>query len=199
MDVVQQLPSEASASGDLARAIARLLGPAYQPGNGTVAAALFLALGDILKDTRAINVDAINEAFASSANQLLTRYETVYGIVSNPSLTIAQREQRIVAKIQALRPGTPQDIAAAVNNLLSGGNCTIFENEWTAVLSDPNGVYVWALTIAASDWNNTATLAAVNALVQQMKPAHTLGSVAVNADFLTDDSNSLTNRDVLGA
>lgn len=201
MDVVQQLPSEASPSGDIARSIARILGTAYQPADGTVAAAHFLGLGDIFNDTRNVNVDSINEAFANTANQLLSRYESVFGIATDPALTVAAREARVVAKIQALRAGTPQSIKAAVNQLLAGGASSIVENLASVVNAmvppQPRLVFLWALVIAATDWSNPATFASVLATINQMKPAHTLGNITTRVGFRCDDPLSLTDRDLL--
>jgi uncharacterized protein YmfQ (DUF2313 family) len=201
MNVTLPLPrdtSEPSDAGDFARQLAQLLGPAYQASDSSLVEADFLAMGKALADARSTNLRALDEAFVSSATEMLAELETIYGLAVRPDLTVQERRDLLVAKVRAARDGTPQGILRSVRKI--DPTATIFENSCDEIVGsgDPNNVFYWALRIAASVWANDTKRAEITRIVQQMKPAHTRGNVAVSVGFLTDDPNSLTDRDVLG-
>lgn len=199
----QPLPSEASPAGDAARRIARLHGPVLQPADGTNIAAEFLALGQALVDAVTVALASIDEAFVDRATQLLAEWEAVHGLDVRPDLTTAQRRTRLVAAARAQRGAMPRRIERAASTVSGAlGTTQVLENTVATVLPvDPTlrGVFQWALSVPAAAFADADLLAQFRALVAKMKPAHTRGDVIVNAAFFTDDSNSLVDRDAVGA
>lgn len=205
MDVIQGRPSEATDDGDFARQLLAILGTAYSGPDGTNHAADALSLGAALADVRAVLGDALAEAFVGEATDLLTEHEFRYGLPVRTDLAPAARQTRLLAKVRALISGTPQDILTSVRTY--DPTATLVETTSAQAGSEPDGgawgarrgVFVASLRIASAVYADPVALPTILALVEAMKPAHTLINVCVTKPFLTDDPNSLTDRDVLGA
>ncbi len=198
-------PTEATDDGDFARQLATLLGPAYQAGDDSNNAAEFLALGGALADVRNVILDSLREAFATEAWDLLSELETIYGLPVRTDLAEEDRQARLVAKIRAARAGTPQGILRAVAPYDTtaqvfevGPSDVTQEADLPTAPGAARGVYQWALQIASAVYDDPTKLAAILAIVEQMKPAHTRGSVCVTVGFRFDDPDSLFDRDVFG-
>lgn len=193
-----QLPAEDSPAGVFARGLAVLLGPAFQATPGGPVEALLLGLGDGLAAAHATNTGALDEALADSATALLAEWERMYGLPTRPDLTTAARRDRLVAAVRAARAGTPQDVLTAVRRL--DPTATIVETTAAAVaLTNPRNVFRFVVVLAAAVWADTELRAAIERLVDRMKPAHTGFGTTVTAVFKCDDSDSLCDRDVLGS
>ncbi len=196
MPIFHQMPSEASPSGDIARRLLSAIGPAYQAPDGSHNASDALTLGDALADAYTDMLLCMNESFASSATALLSEIEELYGLTVRADLAAPTRRIRLLAKIRAGRAGTPQNILRSVAPY--DATATVHENVSSdPYLGDPFGVYVWALTVLVAVYDDPVSLAALKAAIEQLKPAHTLGSLATRIAFRCDDPDSLTNRDVL--
>jgi uncharacterized protein YmfQ (DUF2313 family) len=190
------LPTEASDAGDAARRLATLVGPAVQAPEGSAAAADYYALGQALVDARATNNASLDEAFADTATQLLSELEAQYGLTPRPDMALADRRARLVAKIRAARAGTPNSILTAVHAI--DPTAVLYENTAADVAAtNPRGVFIWALQIAEATYFDAEKRRSILAIVEQMKPAYTQGNTCVTVGFLTDDDESLTDRDVL--
>lgn len=174
-------PTEVSAAGDLARQLATILGPAYQAPDGSNNAAELLALGGALAAARDQLRRALDQAFVDTATDLLPELEAEYGLAVQPELSTAARQARLLAKVRAARAGTPQGILNAAR--VDDPTATIGENTPTtaAAAGYPRGAYVWVLICATGVFDDPTRLARMQALVEQMKPAHTKGYVAQSA------------------
>lgn len=192
----QSLPSENSISGKLARQLSKLLGPAYQPKDQSIVAARLLALSDSLADTRSKEKESIDQAFVSSATSLLTALEALYDLPNgNGYLTTQERQIRLTTLTNGNRAGTPNSIVQAIQK--TDPTAQIYENT-SAPTGFDEALFRFAVTITESIWGNPTYRNYLQFIIDKMKPAHTRGFLAVNANFLTDDPNSLVDRDVLG-
>ena len=127
-DFSQALPSEVSVAGDFARQLARLIGPAYQPADGTAIAADLLAIGGALAAARASNLGLLNEAFPDTALQLLPEWEVAFGIPDGTGLSTATRQARVAAAVLAsFLYGSPQGIQGAMRAI----DPSVTVKEWT--------------------------------------------------------------------
>ena len=205
MQPIQYLPTEVGPAGDIARHLAIIIGPAYTPADGTKTAADFLALGGALAGARNTNRAALDEAFVTTATYLLSELEVSYGLTARPDLSVADRRTRIIAKIRAARAGSPQGILRAIRTY--DPTATLIEvtpDDISPRTSDgvnpgtDRDVYAIGIVLAPDVWADTSKRAEIVAIVQQMKPAHIQANIAVTVPFLTDDTDSLTDRDLLG-
>lgn len=192
----QPLPSEDSIPGKLARQLARLIGPAYQPKDLSIVAARLLALGDLLADSKAKEQESIDQAFVSHATSLLTELEALYDLPSGESsLTTEERQIRLLTLTNSNRSGSPESILQTVQK--TDPTAEIFEST-SAPTGYDEGLFLFAVKVAESVWENANYRNYLQFVIDKMKPAHTKGYLVVTANFLTDDPESLTDRDVLG-
>jgi uncharacterized protein YmfQ (DUF2313 family) len=205
MDVVQGLPSEASDAGEFARQLLTIIGPAYSGADGTNVAADFLALGGSLAVTRAVIARALAQAFVGEASDILTELEVEYGLPVRTDMTTAQRQSRLLAKVRAARGSQPQRMLLSLTAIAP--EATIAENTPSTVPHEldtstyagaARGVYNFGVLVNATTFADPTALPALKAVVEQMKPAHTRGSIGTRRHFRCTDPLSLTNRDLLG-
>lgn len=197
-------PSEQSEAGDAARRLAQLLGPVVQPAEGTAIACELYALGQALADALGTSQRALDQAFADAATVMLPELERSVGLPVRPDLTDAERQARLVAKVRQARGAQPARISRAARALTGGlaATAVVFESSVASIQSvggPADRVYLWALVIPASIYTQPQLLAAITALLEAMKPAHTKFNVGTRFGFRTDDPDSLTDRDVLSA
>lgn len=193
------LPTESGKGADLARQLGTILGTAARWASGTVAGAFLLALGDALSDVHTTITGAGDEAFATTATNLLDELETEYGLPVNTTLTTDQRRDRLVAKIRAARAGTPGGIVRAISAI----DDTVEVIEITApaaqLTDEPRLAYRFTVLISDATYDDAGALAAVRQIIEQMKPAHTLGDIASGRPFTLDDPLlGRLDRNVLG-
>ena len=191
----QALPSGNSQADILARELTHFLGTAYQPADGTLLAEDLRVWGQALADARATVDRAAMQAIADQATDLLSAWEERLGLPNNASASVADRQAAIRAKRRAGAKPTERNVLAALQPLEPAA--VIYRNGATTVTASPRKVFVWAVKITATVWNDTNKRMRIQEIIQQMKPAHTLVRTPVTVGFLCDDANSLTNRDLL--
>jgi hypothetical protein len=192
----QPLPSEESPSGTIARRVLSAAGTAFPAPDGSHTAAEFLAFGDAIADEYDALSTAMDQCFADSATVMLNELEATYGLTVRTDLLNTERQARLTAKIRAARAAVPLDIASAISAY--DPTVTIHENIATDPdLGDPRGVFVWAAQVSVATFNDPLKLATIRAVIEQIKPAETLGSVCTRVGFRCDDPDSLVERDVL--
>ncbi len=197
MKFPQPLPSGDGDGARIARNLAVLLGPAYQPADGTAIADDLQALGGAIADARAAGTRAVDEAFTDSATDLLTPYEERLGAPS-PTSSNPERRARLTVQRRASGAGTPDRFLAAVR--AAAAEAALYENTCTAVAAtDPRGVFRFAITIPAGTWSSPSKLAAVRGAAERAKPAHTRCTVGTRVGFRLDDPESLLDRDLFGS
>jgi uncharacterized protein YmfQ (DUF2313 family) len=197
MNVPQSLPTGSTLEDEFAREIAHALGPAYQPADGTLAAAELRADGTGLALVYEDVETAIGQAFVNTATVMLAEWEQRLGLPTDLSLSDASRQAALTAKLRGIFGGTPQRILLAVRALAP--EAVITENLATAVAAaEPRNVFLFAVTISAAHWADDRIRASLRAAIEQMKPAHTAANVVTKVGFLFDDADSLFDRDAFG-
>lgn len=190
------VPSLSGATGDLARQLARLVGPAVQAGDETVAAAHYLALATELAAARQTTLDAIAEATPATADDLLAEWESVLAVPVNPGASTAARRAAVLARIRAIA-GTRQRIGRTTK-MVAGGTTSTTEYLYSAVTSEPRKVFRFVLTVPAAAIADGPTLSALDELLQRQAPAHTTWNFASGATFRFDDTDRGFDRGVFG-
>lgn len=193
----QPLPSGTTEADRFARALAVLLGPAYQPADGTLVAADLRALGGALAGVHATVARAVAQAHPRTATDLLGELEEEYGLPDGASLTTAERQTRLAAKVRARFAGSPADILATLRTHEPAA--TLEECAAAVVLgTDPNAVFRFLVllgwTPATAPDDVLAQLAALDAagarldpLLRQQQPAHTDHELGVRVGARCDD------------
>ncbi len=183
------LPTEAGAAGDLARQLARLVGPAIQAGDSTVAAQEYLALGGALADARQTTLAAIAEALPQTALHTLSAWEAMLRIPVRPGAAPADRRAVIVARLQA-SGGTPSRIELAASTF-AGGACGVYEVAWSSLAAGfERYVFRFVIGIPVALVDDEAFRAALDELLERVSPAHTTWSVVRTGALLFDVDGS---------
>lgn len=186
--MTQGLPTEQTTAGKFARMLVRALGTAFSAPQGSVTAALFLAFGDSLSQARTTVSRALDQAFATTASDLLSDLEERYGLDVRTDLSDDARQARLVAKIRAARAGTEQSISTALEAVsitvtVAGTTCT-----QANAAGVPRKTFRFTIYITDTAYDDATTIALVSRIAQQMKPAHTLVQIATGAPFTLDHS-----------
>ena len=159
-----------------------------------------LAAGDELNRVSCRSLDLLEESDPRTATELLPDYERELDLVA--SGTDAQRRNVITARIiqqLGVRPADYQEVLAPLLDLEIAQVQVI---EYTAaspqVVAVPREIYRYFI-YRDPLLPGTPDIDAAQAQVTAMEHSQTLGTVIESIDFLADDPNSLTNRDLLGA
>ncbi len=144
--------------------------------------------------------DLFDEADPSTADELLPEYERELGLASDG--TTAERQARVVARVVARQRYRPVDFQTALAPLLGQLPADVVVLERThadaVALGDEREIFRFFIyrdpTLPGSYYVDSA-----QAIVDQIKPSHTVGHVIESVSFLCDDPHSLCDRDLLGA
>lgn len=181
--------------GRFARELAQILGTAYQPVNGSFVAADLTSLGGALAMIRATSLLSIDQAFVDAASDLLTELEREYGLANRTDLSTADRRTRLAAKVRAYIAGTAQSVDNAVSAYDS--TAVVWENTPQAGANSTRAPFQFGVTISDGVFDSPEKNAAIVAMLEQMKPAHTRGNLGTKKGFYTNEATSLTNRTLL--
>lgn len=164
------VPTHAGAAGDLARQLARLVGPAVQAPDSSSAAQEYLALGGGLASARQTVLDAIAEAFPQTAKDLLVEWETAYVIPVDPGGSVEERRTALLARVRAVGGSAPRIEAAATT--LAGGTVTVAEYLYSDVTANPRRVFRFNVAVGATLAADSEFVAALHELLERVAPAH---------------------------
>lgn len=181
--------------GRFARELAQILGTAYQPVNGSFIAADLTSLGGALAMIRATSLRSIDQAFVDAALDQLTELEREYGLSNRTDLSTADRRTRLAAKVRAYIAGTAQNVdnAASAYDAIA----KVWENAPQAGANSVRAPFQFGVTMSDAVYDSPEKNAAIVALIEQMKPAHTRGNLGTKKGFYTNEATSLTNRTLL--
>lgn len=201
----QPLPTAGGTDDEIlaARQVGRLLGPWLEAADGTRNAADLVAHGMAVNDARTTTTDSGEEAYVNLATSLLTEYETLYRVASRSTSTDGRRTA-LLARARAGFVAAPRTIEAAIRDL-AGTQTDVIETLWSEVTAAPNNVHTIVVAMDPNVYGTppvySATFFDVFAVVERMKPAHVdaVYTGTQTTDFLTDDTNSLTDNTVLRA
>lgn len=187
MPIPHDLPTGSGPGPDLARQLARLVGPAVQAGDSTLAAQEYLALGGGLAVARQTTLDAIAEAFPQSARDTLSEWERMLRVPIRPGATNADRRASITARLRA-SGGSPQRIKSAAETLSEVG-VGIVEYTYTQVAANPRRVFRFTVSAGSALYNDEGRRAELEEVLQRVAPAHTTWGLASGGLFTFDANN----------
>lgn len=166
----------------------------------SLTAALFAACADELGRVDGRVGDLLNEADPSTAVELLPDYEAELALDSTGSN--AERQARIVARLVARQRYRPVDFQTALAPLLAQDAADVVVMERSHAFADSLGddreifrFFIYRNPLLPG----TYFVAAAQALVDAIKPSHTIGAVIESLSMLYDDPRSLDDRDLRGA
>lgn len=184
----------------------RMLGALLPPGKvwrligGSVLLKLFTACADELGRLDARVFDLLDESDPRTADELLSEYENELKLAATG--TTAERIARVVAHLVARQRYRPVDFQTALAQLLGQLAADVVVSERSAALAasmgDVREIFRFFIYRNPS-LPNTYYVASAQALVDKIKPSHTIGHVIESNNFLCDDPFSLCDRDILGA
>ena len=182
------LPTEVSPAGDVARRLARWLGPAFRAVDGSNLAASLLALGGALAGGRTTLLAAVSEAFPDTAVQCLSEWEAYLGLTDGGALVTADRQARLVAKLRAGFSSSVPDIVTALQAIAS--EATIAECAAWQVPAAPRQVFNFAVILTVADTQDPVLVAQIADVLSAMESAHTGFTITNSVGFLTDDDTT---------
>lgn len=141
-------------------------------GDSYVGLWIFQANGTLLGEIRAICEALMYETSPATATLLLDQWEDQYGLQRDTSLTVEQRQARIVQKRLTSGPCNPATLAMAVSNALGGVSVEILENV-------AKNTFAVVLAEVVSDVSPAV------AVLERMKPAHLIYEFRVAAQTAT--------------
>ena len=198
---LQSLP-DASTTGRpatlaIARQMLRVIGAGWQAPQDSLTAADALALGASLDDARLMLLDLLNQAFANTVTSMIAEWEAAYGLLPDSSLTLADRQMRLLTFLRSTGAGSPQSIASAVD-AFTGGGTVVVETPSTTV--DVGAVYRFVVVVPLAFIQSVSKRARIADMVERMKPAHSLGVTANAVGFFCDGYlDSFVDYTVLGS
>ena len=155
---------------EMAQNIIDWVPPVY--GDSYVGLWIFQAIGTVLGEVRDICEALMSETSPATATLLLDQWEDQYGLLRDSSLTIEQRQARIIRNRLSRGPCNPVTLAMAVSNALGGIHVDIQENV---------AKNTFAVVLADVVEDVTPAVAVLN----RMKPAHLIYEFRVAAQTAT--------------
>lgn len=155
---------------EMAQKIIDWVPPVY--GDSYVGLWIFQAIGTLLGEIRGICEALMYETSPATATLLLDQWENQYGLMRDSSLTIEQRQARIIQKRLTRGPCNPATLAMAVSNALGGIPVEILENV-------AKNTFAVVLAEVVSDVSPAV------AVIERMKPAHLIYEFRVAAQTAT--------------
>lgn len=198
---LQSLP-DASTTGRpatlaIARQMLRVIGAGWQAPQDSLTAADALAFGASLDDARLMLLDLLNQAFANTVTSMIAEWEAAYGLLPDSSLTLADRQMRLLTFLRSTGAGSPQSIASAVD-AFTGGGTVVVETPSTTV--DVGAVFRFVVVVPLAFIQSVSKRARIADMVERMKPAHSLGVTANAVGFFCDGYlDSFVDYTVLGS
>ena len=135
-------------------------------GQSYVGLWIFQAIGVALQEVRELAERLKYETTPATAELLLDLWEDHYAIPRDSSLSVEQRRDRIISKMQSKGACTPDRLAAAVSAALNGVKVEIEEN-------------VAKNTFRINIREHVESIAPAVAVVERMKPAHLIYEMKV--------------------
>lgn len=163
--------STAILTDPLAQEIIDWVSPIY--GNSYVGLWIFQAIGSVLSRVQGIAESLRTETNPITSVLLLDLWEKQYAIPTNNSLTVEQRQARLLAKLLSRGPCNPYRLAASVSAALGGIEVDIEEN------IAPN---TFLVNIRAVVDDITPAVA----VIERKKPAHLIYQIRVATQMVAE-------------
>lgn len=204
-------------SGAFSAAFARAAGSsAYQrmllallpPGSvwrmtvDSVLSKLLLGSADELDRVDDRVADLLDEADPTTADELLPEYERELALAA--ASTIEERRANIVARLIRRQRFRPEDFKQVLAPLLGLAPFQIEVIErsraFVIAIGDDREIFRFFVfrdpPLVGVGPTGPPFIASAQALVTQMKPSHTIGTVIESISMISDDPHSLTDRDI---
>ena len=185
-------------SGRYLRQIAKAIGTAFKMRDGALITEYMRAIGKLLADADSTLRRGIDQVFADTVSDMADEWETMLGLTVDKYGLLANRVAKIAAKWRSRRGGTINDILEAVR-VIDPSAATYENSSINVYATNIRNTWLFAVQVASALWNDPTKRGAIISIIDSMKPAHTGYNLAVTVGFLTDDSASLTDRDVLSS
>lgn len=130
-------------------------------GESYVGLWIYQAIGSVLDNASKISNQLMNETLPTTTTLLIDYWENEFGLTPDPSLTIAQRQQRLVDNIKSKGAITPAKLEAAVSASLGGVSVEVYERTGSYVeqtSSTSNNGTVTLLTEANTSANSNGNV-----------------------------------------
>lgn len=143
----------------------------------------------------------VENAFPFTSIDLLAKWERWYRF-SPISAPVADRWARLLAHLQERPDPRLWKIANALEKVVGVGNVTPAQNtsaNLDALGLSRRGMFVVAFGVPVAAIKTIGQITALDAIIARWKPVTVMGHVSrlLGGGFLTDDDDSLTDRDVL--
>lgn len=166
---------------------------------GSVLGKLLLGSADELARIDGRTGDLLNESNPSTATELLPEYERELEIVA--AATTSERRANIVARLVRRQRFRPVDFQQALASLLALDASDVVVVERTRVyciyVQDDREIYAFFIYRNPA-LSGTPFLASAQAMVDEMQPSHTLGTVVESISARYQDQHALYGRDIMG-
>lgn len=163
--------SRAILKSERAQEMIDYIAPVY--GESYVGLWLLEVNGSVLDEVWNIAIGLRQETNPATATLLLDQWEDHYDIPRNHNLTVQQRRDRILTKLQSRGACNPDRLAAAVSAELGGVEVDVYEN------IDINTFEVVVREVIYD-------LLPATALIDKKKPAHLIYNIRVATQMVTD-------------
>lgn len=175
-------------------------GKLWRPTSGSTLYKVAQAAADELTRVHGRADDMQNEADPSTTVELLPEWERMLGL--DAAATTAERQAAIVSRMIARQRYRPVDIQQALAPLLGldPADVDVIErtHAFAVSLGDQREIFRF-FVYRNPALPGTYFVASAQALLDSIKPSHTLGYVIESVSFKCDDAFSLCDRDLLGA
>lgn len=189
-------------AADYAAMLAQLLprGKLWRYTQGILASVLLGSADELARVDQRV-IDLLDEAYPSTAVELLPDYERELGLLPSAPTT-AERQANIVGRLVNRQRFRPTDIQLALAPLLVQDPADVVVLERTptfcAAVGDQREIFRF-FAYRDPGLPGAAFIASAQALLDEMKPSRTAGYVIESIAFTLGDPHSLLGRDILGA
>lgn len=174
-------------------------GRAITDDPGSVVSKVSVALSDELVRIHLRGLDMIEESDPRTCNETVSDHEIELGI--SGSGTLQDRRNNIVSFLLSEEGFRPDDFKNALAPVLglSPTDVIVIEISRSDAVASGDERQIFRFFIRRDpSLPGTFSISSAQHIVDQMAPSHTQGFVIVSDNFLTDDPDSLTDRDILG-
>ena len=140
-------------------------------GNSYVGLWMYQTIGAVMDEACKLAEQLKNESNPATAKLLLDHWEDHYAIPRDSRLTVEQRRNRIISKIQSRGAVSPSRLAAAISSALNGVQVEIVEN-------------VAKNTFMINIREYVESIAPAVAVAERMKPAHLIYQIRVATNIV---------------
>lgn len=167
-----------------------------------VLAAVLLASGDELARVDSRCADLLDESDPSTTIELLPESEAELALPIDASLSISERQARVVGRLVARQRCRPVDLQQSLAVLLvqAPADVVVIERSpaFAASIGDAREIKRF-FVYRDPALPGTAFIASAQTLLNAIKRSTTVGTVIESINMLYDDPRSLYDRDLLGA